>query len=165
MMFPQQDSAGSTLRAVLAPRGHTGLDCPSSRKKHLASKWPTSVKREPDLEAPVFHPAHGDVEPVPAEGGLLTVDVADDLGARDPRVTDVGADPGRSRHLRGEVEGEGDQVAAEEDAAASGGRLLDQAIGLLHGSSISSISQIAFGKKRGRPFPLAKSIKFAKVKC
>ena len=119
---------------------------------------------EPDLEAPVVHSAHGDVEPVPAEGGLLPVDVADDLGARDLRVADVGADPGRSRHPRRDVEGEGDQVAAEEDAAASGGGLLDQAIGLLHDSSISSISQIAFGKKRGQPFPLAKSIKFAKVK-
>jgi hypothetical protein len=79
-------------------------------------------------------------------------------------VADVGADPGRSRHPRGDVEGEGDQIAAEEDAAASGGGLLDQAFRLLHDASTSSISQIAFGKKRGRPFPLAKSIKFAKVK-
>jgi hypothetical protein len=42
MMLAQQDSAGSTFTAVLSPDGQIGVDSPSGRKKHLASKWPTS---------------------------------------------------------------------------------------------------------------------------
>ena len=44
MVLAQQDSAGSTFTDVLAPGGQMGVVSPCVRKKHLASKWPTSLR-------------------------------------------------------------------------------------------------------------------------
>ncbi len=42
MMLAQQDSAESTLTEAFSPGGQTGVLSPCRRKKHFASKWPTS---------------------------------------------------------------------------------------------------------------------------
>ncbi|MCK7512491.1 MAG: hypothetical protein MZV70_56280 [Desulfobacterales bacterium] len=49
------------------------------------------------------------------ERGFLKMDAADDLGAGDGRVADVGADPGRALHAGRDRQREGENVAAEAD--------------------------------------------------
>jgi hypothetical protein len=86
---------------------------------------------------PHFKPAggdtsHGGVEPVPAERGFLEVDAADDLGAGDVRMADVGADPGCALHAGRDRQREGEHVAAKADRAMAGRWFLEEGRGKLH---------------------------------
>ena len=76
---------------------------------------------------------HGDVEPVPAQGRQVSVDLVDDFRPGFCGPADIGADKGSALCFGTQGQGQDQVVSLAAQQAASRSRVLDNGMGVFHG--------------------------------